>query len=420
VLGAILIDSEAILKVADILSENSFYAPAHQMIYKAMRELYEANQPIDVVTLTAQLKKNKELSSAGGSAALAALAGDTMTSANALQYAKIVAEAAIKRGLITLGGNLTQMAFDDGKATNDILDEAEKEIFAVSQERNKKTFIHIKDTLAASFDRLNLLQQSGEAFQGLPTGFIEVDNILAGMHPSNLIILAARPGVGKTALALNIAHYLALHKKKNIGFFSLEMSHEEMVDRLTVNLADVDAFKYKTGRLDDLEMSRVGEAMGTLSESGIFIDDTAGLSIFEMRTRARRLKMQQNIDFLVVDYLQLAQGRTKDNRVTEVMEISQGLKNMARELKIPVLALSQLNRAVENRGADKAPQLSDLRESGSIEQDADVVMFLYRKEEVLRDIVNLKIAKHRNGGTGDISLMYLGNKFRFGNLDRTH
>ena len=419
VLGALLIDDNAIFKVADLVREQSFYAPAHQLIYKAMRELYEANQPIDAVTLTAQLKKNKELTIAGGAAAVAALAGEAMTSANVATYAKIVADLAVKRGLISLGGELTELAFDDGKEVTDILDEAEAKIFTVSTTKRQRSFIHIKDTLADSFERIDLIQRSGESFQGLPTGFLEVDNILAGMHPSNLIILAARPGTGKTAFALNVSHYLAVQKKKKVAFFSLEMSKEELVDRLLVSQADVDAFKMKTGRLDpNFDIPKLAEAMGILAEAQIFIDDTPGLSIFEMRTQARRLMMQHNIDFLVVDYLQLAQGRTKDNRVTEVMEISQGLKNIARELKIPVLALSQLNRAVESRGADKAPQLSDLRESGAIEQDADVVMFLYRKDEDPKEIVNLRVAKHRNGPTGDASLVFVGNKMRFGNLER--
>lgn len=420
-LGSILIDQDAVFKVADIVSEESFYLPEHQIIYKAMRQLYEGNQPIDVVTLSAQLKKNSDLKKAGGTAALAALADNVLTSANAVQYAKIVQETAMRRRLITLGSQMSQMGFDDSKEARDLMDQAEQEIFAVAQSRKEQAFVHIKDTLAESFERIDKMRQSGAAFQGLSTGFMAVDNILSGMHDSNLLILAARPGTGKTALALNIAHFLAVKQKKKVAFFSLEMSKEELVDRMLVNQADVDAFKMKTGRLDpNFDIPKLSEAMGVLAEADIFIDDTPALSIYDMRTQARRLMMQYKIDFLVVDYLQLAHGRTKDNRVQEVAEISQGLKNIARELKIPVLALSQLSRQIENRAGEKAPQLSDLRESGSIEQDADVVIFLYRKNEEMHDIVDVKVAKHRNGPIGDTSLAFIGSKMRFADLDVTH
>ncbi len=420
-LGSILIDPNSIYKVADLLEEKTFYLPEHQMIFKAMRELYEQNQPIDVVTLQARLKKNGDLKKAGGAAALAALTDEVLTSANAVQYAKIVQETAMRRRLITLGSQMSQMGFDDSKEARDLMDEAEQEIFAVAKWRKDRAFVHIKDTLAESFERIDKIRQSGANFQGLPTGFVALDNVLSGMHDSNLIILAARPATGKTALALNIAHYLAVKQKKRVAFFSLEMSKEELVDRLLVNQADIDAFKMKTGRLDaNFDIPKLSEAMGVLAEADIFIDDTPGMSIYDMRTEARRLSMQQHIDFLVVDYLQLAHGRTKDNRVQEVAEISQGLKNIARELKIPVLALSQLSRQVENRSGEKSPQLSDLRESGSIEQDADVVVFLYRKNEDIRDIVDVKVAKHRNGPVGDVSLAFIGNKMRFADLDVSH
>lgn len=420
-LGAIMIDGEAIFKVADIVVEDNFYSLEHQLIYKAMRELYEQNKPIDVVTLSDQLKKNKELKKVGGTARLAELANDTLSSANVTTYASIVKEMATRRRLITLGAQMSEMGFDDGKAVQDLMDQAEHEIFDVSMSREGQTFVHIKDTLEESFNRIEAIQRSGAAFQGLPTGLVGVDNILSGMHPANLIILAARPATGKTAFALNIASQLAIKHKKKVAFFSLEMSKEELVDRLIVNQADVDAFKLKTGRLTaDFDIPKISEAMGVLAEADIFIDDTPGVSIFDMRTQARRLMMQQHIDILIVDYLQLAHGRTKDNRVQEVSEISQGLKNIARELKIPVLALSQLSRQVENRGGDKVPQLSDLRESGSIEQDADVVMFLYRKNDDVRDIVNVKIAKHRNGPVGDVAVAFIGNKMRFADLDVTH
>ncbi len=420
-LGAIMIDGDAIFKVADIVTEDNFYSLEHQLIYKAMRELYEQNKPIDAVTLSDQLKKNKELKKVGGTARLAELANDTLSSANAATYASIVKEMATRRRLIALGAQMSEMGFDDGKAVQELMDQAEHEIFDVSMSREGQKFVHIKDTLEESFNRIEQIQRSGAAFQGLPTGLAGVDNILSGMHPANLIILAARPATGKTAFALNIASHLAIQHKKKVAFFSLEMSREELVDRLIVNQADVDAFKLKTGRLTaDFDIPKISEAMGVLAEADIFIDDTPGVSIFDMRTQARRLMMQQHIDILIVDYLQLAHGRTKDNRVQEVSEISQGLKNIARELKIPVLALSQLSRQVENRGGDKVPQLSDLRESGSIEQDADVVMFLYRKNDDVRDIVNVKVAKHRNGPVGDVAVAFIGNKMRFADLDVTH
>ncbi|MBQ6436355.1 replicative DNA helicase [bacterium] len=420
-LGAIMIDPEAIYKVADVLDESNFYQAEHQLIFKAMRQLYEQNKPIDAITLSDQLKKNKQLRQAGGAVKLAELANDSLTSANVLTYANIVKEMATRRRLISLGAELSQKGFDDGKQVQELMDQAEQEIFAVSMARNNKNFVHIKDTLEESFNRIEQIQRSGAAFQGLPTGLTGVDNILSGMLPSNLIILAARPATGKTAFALNIASNLAIKQKKKVAFFSLEMSKEELVDRLIVNQADVDAFKLKTGRLTtDFDIPKISEAMGILAEADIFIDDTPGLSIFDMRTQARRLMMQQHIDFLIVDYLQLAHGRTKDNRVQEVSEISQGLKNIARELKIPVLALSQLSRQVENRGGDKVPQLSDLRESGSIEQDADVVIFLYRKNDDVRDIVDVKIAKHRNGPVGNVSVAFIGNKMRFADLDVSH
>lgn len=420
-LGAILIDTDAIYKVADIVSEDHFYSSEHQLIYKAMRELYEQNKPIDVLTLSDQLKKNKQLKNVGGSAKLAQIANGSITSANIVAYANIVKEMATRRRLINLGAQMSEMGFDDGKAVQELMDQAEQEIFSVSMSREGQKFIHIKDTLEESFNRIEQIQRSGAAFQGLPTGLTGVDNILSGMLPSNLIILAARPATGKTAFALNIASNLAIKHKKKVAFFSLEMSKEELVDRLIVNQADVDAFKLKTGRLTtDFDIPKISEAMGVLAEADIFIDDSPGLSIFDMRTQARRLMMQQHIDLLIVDYLQLAHGRTKDNRVQEVSEISQGLKNIARELKIPVIALSQLSRQVENRGGDKVPQLSDLRESGSIEQDADVVIFLYRKNDDVRDIVDVKIAKHRNGPVGNVSVAFIGNKMRFADLDVSH
>lgn len=412
VLSAILIDSDAIIKVADLLNADSFYTPAHSSIYSAMVALYEKRQPIDVVTLTSELKKQKSLKDIGGSSYLADLSSQLSTAANVVEYANLVEATAIKRRLMTISSEIGDAALDVGIEAKDALDLAEQKVFALSQAHTGRSFSHLKDALVESFERIDELQRSDGKLRGVATGFQDLDNLLAGLQKSNLIILAARPGMGKTAFALNIAQHAAIVGKQKIGMFSLEMSREELVDRLLVSQADIDAWRLKTGRLDQQDFLKLSDAMGVLADAQLYIDDTPGLSIFEMRTRARRLMSEHQINLLVVDYLQLAQGKTSDNRVQEVAEISQGLKNIARELRIPVLALSQLSRAVESRG-EKVPQLSDLRESGSIEQDADVVMFIYRKDDEIREAVNLKIAKHRNGATGDIELYFRGDRIKF-------
>ncbi len=412
VLGAILIDPEAIIKVADLINEDSFYLPAHQIIFKAMRELYEEGEPIDVITVTSKLRKTKSLKKVGGAAFIAKLSSSFALSSNIEAYAKLIKENFIKRRLISLSAKLSKIALDPSKDARDILDEAEQEVFGISQISSKKNFVKLNDILIDSFERIEKLQGNDSKLRGIPTGFQDLDNMLAGLQKSNLIILAARPGMGKTAFSLNIAQHVAVKEKKKVAFFSLEMSKEELVDRLLVAQADIDAWALKTGRLKEQDYMKLSDAMGVLSKAKLFIDDTPGLSIYDMRTRARRLMTEHGIDLLIVDYLQLAHGRNRDNRVLEVGEISQGLKNIARELKIPVLSLAQLSRAVESRG-EKKPQLSDLRESGSIEQDADVVMFLYRKDEDIRESVTLKIAKHRNGTIGEIDLYFRGDRIRF-------
>ncbi len=412
VLAAILIDKEAIIKSSEILKPECFYTPAHQAIFSAMLELYDKRSAIDVITIKDQLGKSKQLKLVGGVSGITALSNLLSTAANVEHYARVVKEKYVKRELIALSNEVGNLAFDESREINDILDSAEQRVMAISETHARRDFLPIKDTLVESFDRLDELQRNGGELRGLPTGFADLDRMLAGLQNSNLIILAARPGTGKTAFAVNIAQYASVIAKKKVGFFSLEMSREELVDRLLVGQADIDAWKLKTGRLSQEDFLKISDAMGVLAESKIFIDDTPGLSIYEMRTKARRLMMEQNIDLLVVDYLQLAHGQNRENRVQEVGEISQGLKNIARELKIPVLALAQLSRAVEQRG-EKAPQLSDLRESGSIEQDADVVLFLYRKDDDLRESVTLKVAKHRNGGLGDIELYFKGDRVKF-------
>ena len=417
VLAAVMIDSDAIVKAIEFVNPETFYAPTHQIIFQAMRDLYEKRQPIDVVTLTAQLKKSKQLAKVGGAAELTKLSNLSSTAANVTTYAQLVRENYIKRTLIGLASEVSDLAFDAGGDIKDILDLAEQRVFSISQIQSDRSFIPLKDTLVESFDRIDELQKSGGELRGVPTGFQDLDRMLAGLQRSNLIILASRPGMGKTALALNIAQNAAVLAKKKVGFFSLEMSKEELVDRLLVSQADIDAWKLKTGRLDQQDFLKLSDAMGVLAEAQIFIDDTPGMSIYEMRTKARKLMAEQNIDLLFVDYLQLAHGRHQENRVQEVGEISQGLKNIARELRIPVVALSQLSRAIESRG-ERSPQLSDLRESGSIEQDADVVVFLYHKDEDIREQVSLKISKHRNGPLGEIELFFRGDRVRFYGMEK--
>lgn len=412
VLGAIMVDPEAIIQIAEKLKPDSFYDPNHQIIYEAMSDLFEQRTPIDAVTVTNSLKKKKQLQKVGGSAAIADLTNAVSSASNITHYAQLVAEASLRRKMISASAEMNENAFEETTPIQEIIDSIEQQVFGLSQQQSSKAFIPIKETLAESFERLDELQKSGSDMRGLPTGFNDLDGILAGLHKSNLIILAARPATGKTAFSLNVSQHIAVTAKKKVGFFSLEMSKEELVDRLLVSQSDIDAWRLKTGRLDQQDFLKLSDGMGVLAEAQIFIDDTPGLSISEMRTKARRLMIEHQIDFLVVDYLQLAHGRTRDNRVQEVAEISQGLKNIARELRIPVLALSQLSRAVESRG-EKVPQLSDLRESGSIEQDADVVLFLYRKDEDNRESISVKVAKHRNGAVGDVDLYFRGDRMKF-------
>ena len=414
VLGALLLDKDAIIAVAEFLRPLDFYDERHQEIFECAVELYEERIPVDVLTVAERLKKKKALKKVGGTAFLAELVNKVPTAAHVEHYGKIVKDAAIKRLLMTAASRLMDFSLDEGVAADELMDRAESEIFALSQRHLAKSFTLIKDVLAESFDRLDELHKQGEGLRGVPTGFKDLDDCLAGMQRSNLLILASRPGVGKTSLSLNIAQNLAVKHKRPVGFFSLEMSKEELVDRLLVAQADIDAWRLKTGKLDEDDFTKFSNAMGELAEAPLFIDDTPALSILEMRTKARRLQVENNgLDLLIVDYLQLARSRQLENRVQEVSEISQGLKNLARELKVPVLAVSQLSRAVEQRGGQKRPQLADLRESGSIEQDADVVMFLWREDEENTENIVLDIAKHRNGPLKTINLFFRGDRIKF-------
>ena len=424
VLGAVLIDPSAITLVAEFLKPEHFYDPNHQLIFTAMLSLFEKQQPIDIVTLINQLKTDGNLKKIGGKGYLSDLINAVPTSANIEKYGLIVKDHYTKRKLIEISSRMVERAFDDQTEVKKLLDEIETEVFALSREHLHRDFIQLREILAESYERLEKLMKSGSGFRGLPSGFDELDRKLAGFQESNLIILAARPALGKTSFALNITANIAIKNKQPVGFFSLEMSKEELVDRLLVGTADIDAWRLKTGKLSDDDYQKITEAMGELSDAPIFIDDTPGISILEMRAKARKLKAQNDLKLLIVDYLQLADaGRRFDSRVQEVSFISQGLKNLARELRIPVLAISQLSRAVEQRGTKK-PQLSDLRESGSIEQDADIVLFLYQEEEAedLLDqnkrLVKVLIAKHRNGPTGEIDLMFRGDRVKFYSVEK--
>jgi replicative DNA helicase len=419
VLGAMLLDKDAVIAVAEFLLPEDFYDERLKAVYEACLDLYEGRTPIDVLTVTDRLKKRKALKNIGSSSFLADLANKVPTAAHVEHYGRIVKDTSTKRALMSAAGRLVESSMDEGITASELMDSAESQIFSLSQKNSSKSFTAVKTALAESFDRLDELHKQGEGMRGVPTGFPDLDDALAGMQKSNLLILAARPGVGKTSLATNIAQYVAVNLKRPVGFFSLEMSKEELVDRLLVGQADIDAWKLKTGKLDESDFTKLSNAMGELAEAPLYIDDTPALSVLEMRTKARRLQVENGLDFLVVDYLQLARSRNLENRVQEVSEISQGLKNLARELKIPVMVLSQLSRAIETRGGKK-PQLADLRESGSIEQDADVVMFLWREDEESNENITLDISKHRNGPLKSIPLRFRGDRIKFYSRDTKH
>lgn len=412
VLGALLLDKNAIVNVAEFLRPLHFYDTKHSFIFETIIELYEARDPIDVLTVSERLKRKKRLEEIGGVSYLAELVNRVPTSAHVEHYGKIVKEASTKRSLMQAAAKLVELSLDDRLPAAELLDKAELEVFSLTQQHLAQAFIPVRAALAESFDRLDELHKQTGGLRGVPSGFTDIDDALAGFQKSNLIILAARPGVGKTALALNIAQFISVAAKRAVGIFSLEMSKEELVDRLLVGQADIDAWRLKTGKLDERDFAKLSDAMGELAEAPLYIDDTPALSILEMRTKARRLQVERGMDLLVVDYLQLVRGRNLENRVQEVSEISQGLKNLARELKLPIIAISQLSRAVEHRGS-KRPQLADLRESGAIEQDADVVMFLWREDEENTDNYLLDIAKHRNGPLRQIKLYFRGDRIKF-------
>lgn len=425
-LGAILISEDTITEVSDIVAADDFYDKRHRIIYAAMIRLYEKHRPIDLLTLSEGLQARSELEQVGGSTYLTELTNAVPSAAHASQYAEIIQQKATRRRLIKAAEEIAELGFDENEETQELLERAETELFAVSDKNVKQNLVSIEQVLNESFDRLDELAKDKTKMRGVPSGYRDVDAKLAGFQRSDLIILAARPSMGKTTLALNFAHNIATQQKQSVLVFSLEMSKEQLVDRMLAEEAGIDAWNIRTGNLTDDDFERLGTAMGVLSEAPIYIDDTPGISVLEMRTKARREAHQHPLGLIIVDYLQLMSGGGKgggDNRVQEISEISRGLKMIARELNVPVIALSQLSRSVESR-TDKRPQLSDLRESGSIEQDADVVMFVYREDYYNPDtdrkhITDLLIRKHRNGAIGTVELYFHPERVRFMSIDKS-
>lgn len=427
-IGAVLINEDVLADTTEIVTARDFYDKRHMAIYEAMVRLFEKRKPVDLLTLTDELKKKKLLEEIGGSTYLTELTNYVPTAANASTYAEIVAAAAIRRRLINVSGEIAELGYDEEYQVQELLEKAEAELFSVSDANSKQDLVSVETILLESFDRLEELHRNKGQLRGLQTGYRDLDKMTAGLQRSDLIILAARPAMGKTTLVTNLAYNVATYNKQAVLFFSLEMSKEQLIDRMLSDVSQVDSWNIRTGNLSDEDFAKLSEASGELAEAPIYIDDTAGMSVLEMRTKARRAAHNQPLGLIVIDYLQLMQASTarKDgNRVQEVSEISRGLKLLARELQVPVIALSQLSRSVESRD-DKRPQLSDLRESGSIEQDADIVMFIHRPgyyepdNPDLEHITNLIIAKHRNGPVGKVDLYFHPERLRFMSLDKQH
>jgi replicative DNA helicase len=422
VLGALLIDRDAVIRIAAFLKPHDFYRAAHSVIYDAILTLYNRREPTDFVTLVDQLARNNRIEDAGGEAYLAELIGAVPTSVHVEYYARIVSRTATRRRLIEAGGEIVRIGFDDAEELEAALDRAEQAVFDVSQQRTTRDFRSISEILEAYFDRLDTLHQHKGDIVGIPTGFADLDKLTGGLQRSDLIIIAARPSVGKSALGLGMSFAAAVQHGHTVGLFVLEMSAEQIVQRLLAMETGVDSHRLRMGFIDDSEWNSVVRAFGRLSEASVFIDDTASASLMDVRSKARRLQAEHGLDLLVIDYLQLmTAGRRTDNRVQEISEISRGLKGLARELNIPVVALAQLSRAVESRQSH-VPMLSDLRESGSIEQDADVVMFIYREDTYDPDtdrkgIADLIVAKHRNGPVGTVHLRFFERTARFADLE---
>ena len=425
-LGSLMLDKDAVIKVADIVRAGDFYKDAHNLIYETMLELYENREPLDVLSVGNRLEEKSKLDAIGGSGYLATIVNAVPSATNVAHFARLVSRKSTLRRLISAGTDITEMGYDESEDIQTVLDEAEQSIFRVSQKYIKQDFVPIKSVLASAFERIDELHRSDGAMRGVPTHFPDLDNILSGLQKSDLIILAARPSIGKSTLAMDIARQIGVYSKVPVGVFSLEMGSDQLVDRMIAAQANIDLWRLRTGKLQAEDFQRIGDAMGVLSEAPIFIDDSGSVNIMGMRTMARRLQAEHKLGLIIIDYLQLMEGRSRksDNRVQEISEISRGLKQLARELNIPIIALSQLSRSIESR-PDQLPKLSDLRESGSIEQDADIVLFLYREDRVKPDtpnknIVDVIIAKHRNGPVGRVQLYFQENSTTFKSLERIH
>jgi len=427
VLGCLMLDKEAIIRVADILKPNDFYRGVHNQIYSVMLELYEKGEPIDLLSLTNRLEDKKELEDIGGVSYLTNLVNSVPTAAHVVHYAKIVQRKKTLRDLIEAAYQINQLGYQETEDVENLVDMAEQKIFSIAQKSLTQTFIPVKAALEEAFERIDKLHRGDGSLRGIPTGFPDLDNYLAGFQKADLIILASRPSLGKTSLALDLARHVAIKAGLPVGFFSLEMSKEQLVDRLLCAQAGVDSWRMRTGRLSDQgtdnDFSRIQQGMDELSTAPIFIDDAASPTVLQMRTMARRLQAEHNLGLIVIDYLQLITPRNYgDSPVQQVTEISRSLKALAKELNLPVLAISQLSRAVESR-SPSIPKLSDLRESGSIEQDADVVLFIYREDKdrtnsERKNIADIIIAKHRNGPTGKIELFFNESQASFKNLEK--
>jgi replicative DNA helicase len=420
-LGSLLIDRDAIIKVASSVKSDDFFHGANGTIYQAILDLYNRREPTDFVTLTDELARKELIDQVGGISYLSSLLNAVPTAVHVEYYGRIVERTATLRRLIDAGATIVSIGYRDGVDTEEALDLAERAIFDVSQRRMTRDFQSISEVLDRFFDQIDYMQQHRGDVVGVATGFTDLDQLTGGLQKSDLIILAARPSVGKTAFALGMAYGAAVQHGKSVGIFSLEMSAEQLVQRLLATETGVDSHRLRLGQIDDHEWDRISRAFGRLAEAKIFIDDSSGLNVMEVRSKARRLQAEHGVDVIIVDYLQLMHSRRSENRVQEISEISRGLKGLARELNIPVIALSQLSRAVESR-SDHRPMLSDLRESGSIEQDADIVMFIYRDEVYdpnteKKGIAEIIVAKHRNGPVGSISLRFFDKTARFADLE---
>jgi replicative DNA helicase len=424
VLGAILIDPSSLVTVTERLRPEDFYRQGHQRLFQVMIELSERGEPLDLVTITSELQDRKLLEEVGGVSYLTELAEVVPTSANVEYYARIVEEKSILRRLIRTATQIASAGYSGGAEVAEILDEAEKQILDISQRRHRNGFVPIRDILMETYEHIEKLHYKKGELTGIPTGYTDLDRMTSGLQPSDLIIIAARPSMGKTAFALNLAQNVAIRSKLPVAIFNLEMSAPQLVMRMLAAEGNIDAQAFRTGNLTEEDWEKLTMAISTLSEAPIFIDDTPGVTVFDIRSKLRRLQAEHGLGLVLIDYLQLISGRGGESRQQEISEISRSLKLMARELNVPVIALSQLSRAVEQR-QDKRPMLSDLRESGSIEQDADVVAFLYRddyynEDSEKKNILEVIIGKQRNGPVGKVELLFLKNYNKFLSLDLRH